>query len=691
MFRQMLLRILLAGFVVIILSETAAAYPDFKPIESGCSGASEVWDETNAPFPITIQIDNVGDEAGSIRYQLYISVNSVISEDDSRLFPEASTGEIQSGGTFTHTFELKGNNHYLDDLTPGSIYYWGIIADSSDYYDEENEDNNDLSFGQFEYMMVDVLPVDSQTTGPSVASIGELSSIEVRIDNDGSSPVGYHYNLYYQYYLSTDSAISSNDIPLNNRRQADTITAGGSYTSTDQVRIPDSISPGVYYWGIIVDSEEYILEENEENNDLTFGMVEVSIIDLAPSQSQSFGPDVAAQGDEVSLTFRVDNLGSSPSGDFRCQLFISSDSAITDQDHLLDIVGSSDTIYASSISGGDYFIESIEVRVPNSLSDGTYYWGIIVDTQDSVDEEDEDNNDVSFGTVSISSSPGSGDGSGSGSGSGDGSGSGVEPWVDISPGFVQVQRTVYSHGPPETFELIFFNTGNSDSGNVDYSLRLVRMGAGGSWDMKTGTITSIPADSFVHHTVQWEIPGTGHDYCLLHELVLEVESENEKEEYENNNEISHSEMIEICPIPNESASAEGGLKNIDWLLGLTIIVTVVIIIIVVIRKRSESHSTEENMANMSPFNTGHQATRFSKQPDVERSDSIPQPYQEMLETPFGRTPPTFDYSAPLQQNQFNVRGGAPAVQVVANQVIRRCVTCGSGMTSVQQYCPNCGH
>ena len=124
----------------------------------------------------------------------------------------------------------------------------------------------------------------------------------------------------------------------------------------------------------------------------------MSTVDLVPSILGSSGPTSASPGDTVTLTIQVDNQGNSASGASGYRIYLSPDVDIDLDDIVL--IGSS----FPAIAGGDYWSLETEATVPASTSSGDYYWGIIVDIHEYVDEEDEGNNAASFGYVTIGES-----------------------------------------------------------------------------------------------------------------------------------------------------------------------------------------------------------------------------------------------------------------------------------------------
>ncbi|MCP5538109.1 MAG: leucine-rich repeat protein [Akkermansiaceae bacterium] len=144
--------------------------------------------------------------------------------------------------------------------------------------------------------------------------------------------------------------------------QAVTVTANYEGKSDDHVVTISDVPPGA-----IVD-----LKDDGTNHH------------ILSSTSVYAGGTVRVQGIVV-------NEGNIASGDFKVNVYLSSDSAINSTDVLLG------TVSMSSISGGgNDKINLINAKVPSSLNAGDYYVGWIIDSGESVSETREDNNMVLF-------------------------------------------------------------------------------------------------------------------------------------------------------------------------------------------------------------------------------------------------------------------------------------------------------
>lgn len=369
--------------------------PDLTGRTCSAPNTGVVGDNIDSTIQISIENDPGGNyiaSSGTFYWAMYLSTDSTITSSDTQVGSDQYTSSI-SGGNY-RTDSLSTSNRIPSSLNPGT-YYWGYIVDERDAVDEQDETNNDYTCNQV--TIEDDLPdlvADRVSTSSSSAVMGEDISVSYRIENDGHD---YSGSFYWEVYLSTDRTITTNDILVDEFSRSS--ISPGSYASGTKysVQIPTGITPRYYYLGMIVDSRSGVSELDETNN-IVESSSRINVEEQADLVPQTIsGPNSAYTGQQVSLSWRIDNDGDDSSGWFYWKAYISRDRTITSSDTLL---GSSN--YASSIYGGSYRTGSLSVTLPSSMSTGTWYWGIIVDTTDHVDEGDETNNALDGNSVSIS-------------------------------------------------------------------------------------------------------------------------------------------------------------------------------------------------------------------------------------------------------------------------------------------------
>jgi hypothetical protein len=97
---------------------------------------------------------------------------------------------------------------------------------------------------------------------PSTGTIGDMIQLDVSVVNQGTVPAGAST---LGVYFSADATISSGDV-LFAHCDVPGLGAGGTFRCQGSVPIPNSLSPGVYFVGVVADDQGVVSESNEGNN-----------------------------------------------------------------------------------------------------------------------------------------------------------------------------------------------------------------------------------------------------------------------------------------------------------------------------------------------------------------------------------------------------------------------------------------
>ena len=336
---------------------------------------------------ISIQYENDvssshGQSTGTFYWAMYLSTDSTITTSDTQVGSDQYSSSLSSGSYRTDS--LSSSTRIPSSMNAGT-YYWGYILDVDSDVDEASESNNARTCDQIT-LQEDLPDIEATTvsTSSSSAVMGDTITVQYRIDNIGTD---YSGSFYWKLYLSTDSSITTSDTFVDEFSVSS--ISGGSYRSGYEysVAIPTGMSPGYHYLGMIADNRDSVNELDETNN-IASSSSRIDIeeaADLVPDSPS--GPNSGQAGQQVSISWRIDNTGDDASGWFYWEMYISTDSTITTSDTKL---GS--TQQANSISGGSYRSGTYSTTLPGSLGQGTYYFGIIADTTSRVSEGDETNN-----------------------------------------------------------------------------------------------------------------------------------------------------------------------------------------------------------------------------------------------------------------------------------------------------------
>lgn len=196
-------------------------------------------------------------DARNFKYSLRLSENEIIRVTDPEIFLSASA-TIAAGQTATFTDIVQ-----VPTFTSTVTRYLGVIVDIESNVPETSETNN---IRRMATPLSVVFPIPDLTAQivetATAAAAGEQIAVTRLISNSGVADSG---TFEYQYYLSNNPTISTDDIALG-RPQTLSLPYGQDDYGIDAVSIPADTSAGTYYVGVIVDPTDTVLEVLETNN-----------------------------------------------------------------------------------------------------------------------------------------------------------------------------------------------------------------------------------------------------------------------------------------------------------------------------------------------------------------------------------------------------------------------------------------
>lgn len=349
--------------------------PDLFADNVGTSSSSAIMGDT---ISVSYRIDNDGhDYSGSFYWKLYLSIDSTITSSDI-LVDEFSQSSISSG---SYTSSTKYNVQIPTGINSG-YYYLGMIVDNRGTITELDETNNAVADNSRINIEEPADLEPSSPSGPSSAFTGDTVSMNWRINNIGDDSSGY---FYWKAYLSTDATITSGDTLLGSSNYASSITGGSYRTGQLSVTIPSGLSSGTYYWGIIVDTSNYVSEGDELNNAEAGSTITLTVAspDLrADSISVDSTTSTICLEDTVTVNIDVSNIGNSNAGSHYYEVLFSKTAQSGSWISIGHANGGTTTTYQQQVSG----------TIPASMTAGDYYTRIFVDSTNIISEPDEANN-----------------------------------------------------------------------------------------------------------------------------------------------------------------------------------------------------------------------------------------------------------------------------------------------------------
>lgn len=329
-------------------------------------------------------------------------------------------GKAQS--LWTDRISLSGNllataTHY-DPLMPGETYSESLtfsvqesftwsgeqtITVTTDYYNDVDEksaeDNNSHSVSTHVIVYKPDFSI-SDIQFPDTIVVNHSVDINFTLHNNGNKSFdGY---LYYTFYYSTDSVLNldwfypTNAVWLANSQLYTFIGAGESQNVSQGLSFSSDLDDGNYYIHIIVDQQDWVLEENEQNNTTctgSFRLCHRALPDLVLRNVSL--PDTMQAGQVATLTFDVVNNGETtdvgPADIVASRCF-----SRLDAGEEWCPVESQVTPYPIgniTLALGDTLHYSQTVLIPPTISGNTNF-SLRVDASNNIMELDESNNNV---------------------------------------------------------------------------------------------------------------------------------------------------------------------------------------------------------------------------------------------------------------------------------------------------------
>ncbi|MEZ6233881.1 MAG: CARDB domain-containing protein [Phycisphaerales bacterium] len=225
----------------------------------------------------------------------------------------------------------------------------------------------------------------TQPSGPAASPGGSLV-IPFSIPNNGTDDAGPSTA---RFVLSSDQTIGNADDVTIATQAVPALSPGQSFGGEYTATVPASLGAGTWYAGVIADAENAVAESNENNNTAITAqpVIEVAaptLPDLVVTILDSSPRPATIRGVPFTVTYRVDNLGGTPSGATNNNFFLPGDPFNW-------FLGAADV---PALTAGQSYTNTITLTVPSDLSPGAYPLGSLVDVNNLVSESNESNNET---------------------------------------------------------------------------------------------------------------------------------------------------------------------------------------------------------------------------------------------------------------------------------------------------------
>lgn len=277
-------------------------------------------------------VRNAGAATGNnVAVRFYLSDNDTLNGFSDPLLGEVPGLTLAPGASQTVALNVPVPSAAVGGVPymPGSYYFFAAAVAPN--LIEANGQNNRLSSDpqRLANPAPDLVPLS--ILGPSRVGAGEAFSVQRAFGNRGNRPAA---NVPYRYYLSANTLITPDDLPLKMvtpgglvDEKRFSLAVGQRDVGTDTVIVPEDAPESTYYLGVLVDPpladrQGEVREVDEDNNGFAVATVDVAAVALglgpAPLPDallgQPYDVQLGARGGDGNYLFAVGPRGGLPAG-----------------------------------------------------------------------------------------------------------------------------------------------------------------------------------------------------------------------------------------------------------------------------------------------------------------------------------------------------------------------------------------
>ncbi len=406
-----------------------AEYVDYGAIDINVSNivdlTGESFDARVGEFG-TVDIDfsvlNIGDgAAGKFTIDFYISDNEYLSSNDFYLgsYEIDSLAADSSSGNLTTSFTLPTTNDQFWFPKGSGAYSIGMVINPSEEVDETFKLSNNSNQGElidkktvvienpewfdlagFNFNLIQESIFDSFLPGKTI-------DVEYGISNRELNTVEEDFSV--SFYISTDRNIDITDTLLGSVRieESEDLIGGTSLVLPGEDAELWTIETERLFVGMIVDSENEIVEINEINNSNQRELIDIdgtggfldriksSVPDLVMESFKIDSDIVEIEPGTVELEFEIANISQGSAAPFFVEFYISNNEYISTNDFKLGSVEVTESLTGFSSTGlisASFELPDVEERFWNFKQNGAYHIGAVIDPNQEVAEYSQSNN-----------------------------------------------------------------------------------------------------------------------------------------------------------------------------------------------------------------------------------------------------------------------------------------------------------
>ena len=351
------------------------------------------------------------DPAGTVSYRVLLSTDTSVSTNDFVL--HSGTRNVTGGETVDENLSITVPNN-----VPGGDFYYLLQIDPLNSLTEASETNNAIaSVAKVTMQQADLVNTGADFVDPitgATVRLGDFGStcrVKVNINNAGGAnannfKVGVVVSEDANLSLLSDTLVHEQDVALVTPGQ--TLPVDFSFTMPLQNAASQPFVTGNYFLFVILDTRSAVTETNEANNNLgVTGTVRLRAPapDLAVLRVDA--PASAGAGELIPVYRVIKNVGNVDSAAIKYRYVASANTIITPDDVPLPIQGSggATTDFGTvTLPVGASDSKTEIVRLPGTLTPGTWYVGVLADSDEQVVELDEVNNALASASVQVAGS-----------------------------------------------------------------------------------------------------------------------------------------------------------------------------------------------------------------------------------------------------------------------------------------------
>lgn len=340
--------------------------------------------EAGGAIGIDWRVENIGDGDTVVETwldRIVISRDDTLGNGDDIILGEfgrngvlaPAAGYDRSSVAVQLPFDLEG------------VYNLFVVADGRNAVFEDGEKANNASAPLLITIRRDtpdltpsaIAMAGPDETDPDAVTAGQSLTVSFRVDNAGAGQTDA--SIWYDgVYLSTDDALSTDDIFLGDIYRGSRLAAGDGYGAEAQLTVPVSVAAGAYRVLVSADRRGAVTEDGAETNNVaaSAGTIAVRAYDGGAvdggGQGDPFAglepnltigavtaPTSAFAGDVIEVSWTVTNEGDDPTGAriWRDALYLSLDQVFDSSDIYLGLLSNTENLgpdlsYTATLSVG---------------------------------------------------------------------------------------------------------------------------------------------------------------------------------------------------------------------------------------------------------------------------------------------------------------------------------------------------